>query len=225
MTIDTGSRSPVVTCQFLNGPVTSATCTVQYGTDPSYVYLPNTDSFNGTNVNHMTVVFSEPLQTETLYYCLVSSMGVQMQGTFRLGIDKHIQLLYTCSSSCTYHVSLYHRYIIYHDVDIDVFWFSLPVDCVPEDLGNTVDTMLNSSCQSSQSPPSVGSVQIGNGIACYNGLLTGSEAVYSCINCGFRLRGDETRRCQQNGLWSGTTPVCQNDCKLCGSVVSGRASA
>ena len=110
VTIDTGSRSPVVTFQFLNGPVTSATCTVQYGTDPAYVYLPNTDSFSGTNVNHMTVVFSEPLQTETLYYCLVSSMGVQMQGTFRLGIDKHIQFFY--SSSCMYHISLYHRYII-----------------------------------------------------------------------------------------------------------------
>ena len=47
VTIDTGSRSPVVTFQFLNGPVTSATCTVEYGTDPAYVYLPNTDSFNG----------------------------------------------------------------------------------------------------------------------------------------------------------------------------------
>ena len=81
MTTDTGSQSPVVTFQFLNGPVTSATCTIQYGTDPAYVYLPNTDS-------RMTVLFSEPLQTETLYYCLVSSMGVQMQGTFRLGIDK-----------------------------------------------------------------------------------------------------------------------------------------
>ena len=104
---------------------------------------------------------------------------------------------------------------IYHDIDIDVFRFFLLVDCVPEDLGNTVDTMLNSSCQSSQSPPSVGSVQIRNGIACYNGLLTGSEATYSCINCGFRLQGDETRRCQRNGLWSGTTPVCQNDCKIC----------
>ena len=88
MTIDTGSRSPVVTFQFLNGPVTSATCTIQYGTDPAYVYLPNTDSFNGTNVNRVTVLFSAPLQTETLYYCLVPSMGVQMQGTFRLGIDK-----------------------------------------------------------------------------------------------------------------------------------------
>ena len=55
------------------------------------------------------------------------------------------------------------------------------VDCVPEDLGNTVDTFADSSCQSSQSPPSVGSVQIRNGTACYDGLQTGSEAVYSCM--------------------------------------------
>ena len=110
VTIDTGSRSPIVTFQFLNGPVTSATCTVQYGTDPAYVYLPNTDSFNDTNVNRMTVLFSAPLQTETLYYCLVSSMGVQMQGTFHLGMTSNIQFFY--SSSCTYHISLYHRYTI-----------------------------------------------------------------------------------------------------------------
>ena len=87
------------------------------------------------------------------------------------------------------------------------------VDCVPEDLGDTVDIMLNDSCQSLQSPPSVGSVQIGNGIVCYNGLLTGSEAIYSC-NCGFRLQGVETRTCQRNGLWGRTTPVCQTDCKF-----------
>ena len=86
MTIDTGSRSPVVTFQFLNGPVSSATCTVQYGTDPTYVNLPNTDSFTGTNVNSVTVLFSAPLRAETLYYCLVSSIGVQMQGTFRLSM-------------------------------------------------------------------------------------------------------------------------------------------
>ena len=102
-----------------------------------------------------------------------------------------------------------------------MFSFSLLVDCVPEDLGTTVDTMLNDSCQSQQSPPSVGSVQIGNGTACYNGLHTGSEAVYSC-NCGFRLQGAEIRRCQSDGLWSETTPVCQTDCKICNLIYSAR---
>ena len=88
MTIDIGAR--VVTCQFLNGPVTSATCTIQYGTDPTYVNLPNTDSFTGTNVNSVTVPLSRPLQADTLYYYVVSSMGVRMQGTFRSGMSHYL---------------------------------------------------------------------------------------------------------------------------------------
>ena len=84
MTVDVGALE--VTCQFLNGPVTSATCTVQYGTDPTYMNLPNTDSSIGTNVNSVTVPLSAPLQSNTLYYYVVSSMGVRMQGTFSTGI-------------------------------------------------------------------------------------------------------------------------------------------
>ena len=209
MTIDTGSRTPVAIFHLLNGPVTSVTCAIQYGTDPTYVNLPNNDSSIGTNVNTVTVPLSTALQADTLYYCLVSSMGAQMQGTFRLGIVIYIQIFYT--SSFAYHIlGIYHA----TSIDIDVFSFSLLVDCVPEDLGTTVDTMLNDSCQSQQSPPSVGSVQIENGRACYNGLENESEAVYSC-DCGFRLQGAEIRRCQRDGLWSETTPLCQTDCKLC----------
>ena len=74
-----------ITCQFLNGPVDSATCTVQYGTDPTYVDLPNTDSSTGTNVSSVTVPLSTPLQTDTDYYYVVSSMGVRIQGMFRTG--------------------------------------------------------------------------------------------------------------------------------------------
>ena len=71
-----------ITCQFLNGPVASATCTVQYGTDPTYVDLPNTDSSTGTNVNSVTVPLSAPLQADTDYYYVVSFMG---QGMFQTG--------------------------------------------------------------------------------------------------------------------------------------------
>ena len=85
MTVDVGVHE--VTCQFLNGPVTSATCTIQYGTDPTYVNLPNTDSSTGTNVNSVTVSLSAPLQAGTLYYYVVSSMGVRVQGTFSSGIS------------------------------------------------------------------------------------------------------------------------------------------
>ena len=81
-----------VTCQFLNGPLTSATCTIQYGTDPTYVNLPNTDSSTGTNVNSVTVSLSTPLQRNTLYYYVVSSMGVQMQGLFHSGLCHYNKL-------------------------------------------------------------------------------------------------------------------------------------
>ena len=88
VTIDIGVRE--VTCQFLNGPLTFATCTIQYGTDPTYVYLPNTDSSTGTNVNSVTVPLSAPLQADTLYYYVVSSMGVRVQGTFSSGISHYL---------------------------------------------------------------------------------------------------------------------------------------
>ena len=88
LTIDIGVRE--VTCQFLNGPVASATCTVQYGTDPTYVNLPNTDSSTGTNVNNMTVPLSTPLLTNTVYYYVVSSMGVRVQGIFRSGMSHYL---------------------------------------------------------------------------------------------------------------------------------------
>ena len=83
VTVDVGA--PEVTCQFLNGPVTSATCTIEYGTDPAYVNLPNTDSSSGIKVINVTVPLSTPLQGDTFYYYVVSSMGVQMQGTFHTG--------------------------------------------------------------------------------------------------------------------------------------------
>ena len=76
---------PEVTCQFLDGPVTSATCTIQYGTDQTYMNLPYTDSSNGTNVNNVTVLLSTPLEVNTLYHYVVFSMGVQVRGSFQTG--------------------------------------------------------------------------------------------------------------------------------------------
>ena len=86
--VDVGA--PVVTCQFLNGPVTSAACTIQYGTDPTYRNLPYTDSSNGTNVNNVTVLLSTPLQSGTLYYYVASSMGVLLQGSFQTGVLNYL---------------------------------------------------------------------------------------------------------------------------------------
>ena len=83
VTVDVGA--PEVSCQFLIGPVTSATCTIEYGTDPTYMNLPNTDSSSSIKVINVTVPLSTPLQGDTFYYYVVSSMGVQMQGTFHTG--------------------------------------------------------------------------------------------------------------------------------------------
>ena len=41
---------PEVICQFQNGPVASTTCTIEYGTDPTYLNLQNNASSTGTNV-------------------------------------------------------------------------------------------------------------------------------------------------------------------------------
>ena len=59
MTVDVGA--PEVTCQFLNGPVDSATYTFQYGTDPTYINLPHTDSSNGTNSGTIRTVYEKRL--------------------------------------------------------------------------------------------------------------------------------------------------------------------
>ena len=87
VTVEVGARE--VMCQFLNGPFTSATCTIQYGTDPAYVNLPNTDSSTGTNVNNVTISFSTPFQADTLYYYVVTFIGVRMQGFFHSGMSHY----------------------------------------------------------------------------------------------------------------------------------------
>ena len=53
----------------------------------------------------------------------------------------------------------------------------------------------------SLSAPSNGKVQV-------EGVKPGSSARYSC-NDGYKLRGDNTRICQEGGQWSGQEPICQ----------------
>ena len=75
-------------CIFLSGFTGSAHCTVQYGTDPTYMNLPysaeSTD--NGTAGNTVIVVLSERLNSLTVYYYTVSAVSgdvtVRVRGTF-----------------------------------------------------------------------------------------------------------------------------------------------
>ena len=87
-------RVPEVTCQFLNGPVTSATCTFRYGTDPTYINLPYTDSSNGTNVSNVTVPLNALLQSGTLHYYVASSMEVRLQGNFLTGMHNYLTIAF-----------------------------------------------------------------------------------------------------------------------------------
>ena len=47
-----------------------------------------------------------------------------------------------------------------------------------------------------------------NGRARYSTTMIGDEAIYICDE-NYELKGDSTRRCQRNGLWSGSVPVCE----------------
>ena len=49
-----------------------------------------------------------------------------------------------------------------------------------------------------------------NGDVDLTGITVGSKARYSC-NRGFDLKGDQIRKCQSNGQWSGIEPVCKGD--------------
>ena len=75
-------------CTFLSGFNTSAHCTVQYGTDPTYMNLPYSAESNetGTNGDSVSVVLREQLNSSTVYYYNVSAddgdVTVTVLGTF-----------------------------------------------------------------------------------------------------------------------------------------------
>ena len=83
--------SPVDTelqCTFLSGFTGSAHCTVQYGTDPTYMNLPYSAEPNDTEAagDSVSVVLRERLNSLTVYYYTVSAVSgditVKVQGNF-----------------------------------------------------------------------------------------------------------------------------------------------
>ena len=86
-----GVNSPTgaqLQCTFLSGFTGSAHCTVQYGTDPTYMNLPYSaeSTENGTVGDTVSVVLTERLNSSTVYYYTVSAISgddtVTVQGTF-----------------------------------------------------------------------------------------------------------------------------------------------
>ena len=82
------SNNTTVNCAFLSGFTGSGHCTVQYGTDPTYMNLPYSAESNeaGTAGDILTVVLREQLNSSTVYYYTVSAVSgdvtVVVQGTF-----------------------------------------------------------------------------------------------------------------------------------------------
>ena len=86
---DLSSSSNVkLMCIFLSGFTGSAHCTVQYGTDPTYMNLPYSaeSTETGTAGDTVSVVLRERLNSSTVYYYTVSAVSgdvrVIVQGNF-----------------------------------------------------------------------------------------------------------------------------------------------
>ena len=64
-------------CTFLSGFTGSAHCTVQYGTDPTYMNLPYSaeSTETGTAGDSVSVVLKERLNSLTDYYYTVSAVN------------------------------------------------------------------------------------------------------------------------------------------------------
>ena len=87
--VDLSSPSDVVlNCTLLYGFKGSAHCTVEYGTDPTYMNLPYSaeSTESGTAEDTVSVVLRERLNSSTVYYYTVSAVSgdvtVVLQGNF-----------------------------------------------------------------------------------------------------------------------------------------------
>ena len=88
-------------CTFLSGFTGSAHCTVQYGTDPTYMNLLYSAESTETGAagNSVSVVLRERMNSSTVYYYTMSSVSrdvtVLMQGTFTTPeYRKYVQYIY-----------------------------------------------------------------------------------------------------------------------------------
>ena len=72
-------------CTFLPGFTGSAHCTVQYGTDPTYMNLPYSaeSTETGTAGDTVSVVLREQLNTSTVYYYTASAVNGDVTVTVR----------------------------------------------------------------------------------------------------------------------------------------------
>ena len=91
---------PKISCQFLNGPVSSASCKITYGTNQNYTHLSNSVSANGTNTTAVTLELAQ-MQLNTEYYYIVLAIGdsirARIQGSFITGMCPYPYTYLVCS--------------------------------------------------------------------------------------------------------------------------------
>ena len=83
-----GINSPTDTqlqCTFHSGFTDTSGCTVQYGTDPTYMNLPFSAESNGTGAagDSVNVILREHLNSSTVYYYTVSGVRRDLTVTVR----------------------------------------------------------------------------------------------------------------------------------------------
>lgn len=81
----------------------------------------------------------------------------------------------------------------------------LVVDCQTETFGTSLSDQANSLCKHD----SIGSIDIPNGVACFDGNTSGSVLSYQCDH-GYTLVGSTNQVCLSDGSWSGEAPNCQS---------------
>ena len=89
------SNGTTFNCTFLSGFTGSAHCTVQYGTDPTYMNLPYSaeSTETGTAGDTVSVVLRERLNSSTDYYFNLSAVSgdviVVVQGNFTTTVGEY----------------------------------------------------------------------------------------------------------------------------------------
>ena len=95
-------------CTFLSGFTGSAHCSVQYGTDPTYMNLPYSaeSTETGTAGNAVSVVLRERLNSSTVYYYTVSAVSgdvsIIVRGTFTT--PQYSEYLHLFCAPAIYHL-------------------------------------------------------------------------------------------------------------------------
>ena len=93
-------------CTFQSGFTGFAHCTLKYGTDPTYMVLPNSAESTaiGTAGDSISVLLREQLNSSTVYYYTVSAVRrgvtVAVQGTFTTPEYSMYLCMYVCTC-CT----------------------------------------------------------------------------------------------------------------------------